>query len=113
MKGEEKRKALRSAVKRELHPLVTELGFAPDKPPLRTCGWPSFMIEFWADLPGKMRVAIADSGPPPRLNDTARIYPRRYGQFRPRVDEPWCGRRSVEETMRVAKLRLAEPDGFL
>jgi hypothetical protein len=139
MKDDEKRRALKSAVKRELRPLMRDLGFSPDKRPFEnrlrysiggyvreregwtdeifiiwsTYGRPSFMIEFWTDRPGRMQVAITDPGPLPHPNDTARIYPRRYGRFRPCVGEPWYGRQSVEEAMRVAKLRLAELDSFL
>lgn len=139
MREEEKRKALKAAVKRELRPLMRELGFTPDKRPFEArprykignylresegytdevfIHWMSygrslFMIEFWTDRPGRMQAALLRPRSRPHPNDMARIYPRRYSRFRPCVGEPWYGRKSVEETMRIAKLRLPELDSFL
>jgi hypothetical protein len=139
MTDDEKKKALQAAIKKEVRPFMVVLGFTPDKRPFedrvtrkiglyvrkrddytdellilwRSYGRPIFMIEFWTDQEERMRAAWKG---PFRFHpkEAKRIFPRRRSLLRPLISEPWYGReKTIGDTMRVAKARLAELDTFL
>jgi len=138
-KDDVKKKALKAAIKKEVRPFMVDLGFTPDRRPFEERGrskignyvrerdgytdellvwWlsygrPLFMLEFWTDQVERMREA-ADERFRFHPNEMARIYPRRISRFHIFRSEPWYGReKTIDETMAVAKTRLAEVDSFL
>ena len=140
MSDDQKKKALKAAIKKELRPLMRELGFTPDKRPFEernlakiglyvrhraeyvdelqvlwlNYGRPVFMIEFWTDQ--SERIRWLNKGYPPQIADrmSGRIYPRRKRRFNPFDSEPWYGReKTIDETMQIAKARLVDVDSYL